>query len=207
MGRLLLILGAALVAYLIPACSDKPAPPLPPLAGDAGGRADVRLVFPDTPPPPQDGPPGARLALSVTDLDFGAVNIGAMAMNAVVVSNTGDLATAPLTVTLGPSADFKSTNNCSGRRLGIGETCAVTMQFVPTSVGQKAITGVVAQAEGAAMSRTFTARGNGRMAPDAGPMDASREAGGADRPPVDSAPADAPRPDAAAPDRPDAAGQ
>jgi hypothetical protein len=197
MARRLLLLGAALIAYLAPGCAETPTVP-----GDGGVRADRPTVFPDTPPPPPDAPPAPRLALSVTDVELGTVAIGSMATNVVVVNNTGDLASAPLTATLGPSADFKFTTNCNGRRLGIGETCVVTLQFVPTSVGAKSITGVVEQTEGAAMSRTFTARGTGRLAPDAGPMDATREAGA-----FDSAPADAPRLDAAA-DRPrDAAGQ
>jgi hypothetical protein len=203
MARRLLVLMAAVAAFLLPACSETPPPP--PASGDGGGRADVRTVFPDTPPPSPDGPLAARLLLSVMDLDLGTVNIGAMATNVVVVTNAGDLASAPLSAMVGPTADFKSTSNCNGRRLGIGETCVVTMQFVPTSVGPKAVTGVVSQAEGATMSRTFTARGTGRLAPDAG-MDATREVGGSDGAP-DRTPADAPRPDAGADARPDATGQ
>ena len=194
--RFLLFAGA-----LLAACSGSSTDPIdaPPRTADAPADIVRPADKPPLPPLP-DGPPAARLMLSLTDLDLGTVNIGAMATNVVVVTNIGDLASAPLAVAVPASADFTSTTNCSARRLGIGETCAVTMQFVPTSVGAKTTTRTVTQMEGNPMPLTFTARGTGRLAPDAGPLDATR-GGGTDGAP-DASP-DAPRPDAAPPpDRP-----
>jgi hypothetical protein len=122
------------------------------------------------------------------------VNLGSQATNVVVVSNTGDLATAPLTASVTAGADFEATNNCAGRSLGIGETCVVTLRFAPISVGPKAATGQVSQTGGTPLA--FSARGTGRLGPDAGARDA-----GADVPPearpADAAAGDAQRPDTA----------
>jgi hypothetical protein len=136
----------------------------------------------DAPLPPPSGPPGARaprLMLSMSDVDFGTVNIGAPAATGiVVVMNTGDLGSGPLAVMVGASGDFQARNNCQGRRLGLGETCVVTLQFAPTSPGAKMVTGKVSQSEGEPMALAFTARGTGRVAPDAAPVEAGRDGGG-----------------------------
>ena len=160
----------------------------------------VDTVTRDAGPAPRaaDGPPAARLALSVAELDLGTVNLGSQATSAVVVSNTGDLATAPLAASVTAGADFQATNNCTGRRLGIGETCVVTLQFAPTSVGPKTATGQVSQTGGTPLA--FNARGTGRLAPDAGAQDARPDVPPEARP-ADAAPGDAQRPDAAADQR------
>ena len=175
MTRHLLIVGAAVAVFLL-ACSG----------GGSGGVADGGAAR-DAPAgstgdrtattPSPDGPPAPRLELSDTDIDFGTVNIGATGVRVVVVTDTGDQPTAPLSVTMGPAADFKATNNCDGRRLGIGETCVITLQFLPMSTGIKTISGVVRQSQGPEMSRTFAGHGTGRLAPDAGLPDAGGEAG------------------------------
>jgi hypothetical protein len=191
-ARLALVLGAAALG----GCSTPDA--LGP-DGSAPERDGARDTAPDTAPAtaaprPPDGAPAARLALSLAELDLGTVNIGNQATNVVVVTNTGDRASAPLAASVAAAADFQASNNCAGRRLGIGETCAVTVQFVPTSVGAKTTMGQVAQTEGDTAALTFRARGTGRLAPDAGAPEAGRDAG-PDVPP-EVRPADAGVPEA-----------
>jgi hypothetical protein len=186
-------IGAA--ALLAAACTSAPTPPgRAPDAGrsrDAGRLLDAPAV--NTPPAPRapDGAPAARLTLSTTDLDVGTINIGAQGTGVVVVTNVGDLPSAPLAASLAAAADFQATHNCA-RRLGIGETCVVTVRFSPTTVGAKTTTGQVSQTEGDTRPLTFNARATGRLAPDAGP-DAAREAG-ADAPPRDATPTSDARP-------------
>jgi hypothetical protein len=158
-----------------------------PAAGDAAAPPP-KLDAPLPSPPP--GPRAPRLALSVTDVDLGNVNIGTTsAPGIVVVTNTGDAASGPLAVSLAGPPEFTSTTNCTGRRLGLGETCVVTLRFAPTAMGVRTSMGKVSQTEGAAMELTFTTRGNGRLAPDGGP---------------DAPPDTAPRPDGAPDTAPDA---
>jgi hypothetical protein len=182
----------ALVLVALGGCATQEA--LGPDGGAPERDAARDTAAPDTGPAtaaprPPDGAPAARLALSVAELDLGTVNIGSQASSVVVVTNTGNRASAPLAASVAAAGDFQSSNNCAGRRLGIGETCAVTLQFVPTSVGAKTTMGQVAQTEGDTTALTFRARGTGRLAPDAGALDAGRDAG-ADVPP-EARPADA----------------
>jgi hypothetical protein len=72
--------------------------------------------------------------------------------------------------------DFRGRSNCAGRRLTAGETCVVTIDFQPTTVGAKMATGQVTQTEGAPMPVSFTVRGAGRLPPDAAPDMAPRDA-------------------------------
>ena len=94
-----------------------------------------------------------------------------------------------LTATLPAGGDIQATSNCPGRRLGIGETCAVSLRFTPTSVGAKMASGQVAQTAGDVAPLPFSARGTGRLAPAAAPSDATRDAGLPEAP-VDAAPGD-----------------
>jgi hypothetical protein len=186
-----LVLGAALAACggstsggVGDAARDTGAPP-----ADAPAAPPPKLDAPLPSPPP--GPRAPRLALSVTDVDLGNVNIGTTsAPGIVVVMNTGDAASGPLAVSLTGPPEFTSTTNCTGRRLGLGETCVVTLRFAPTAMGVRSAMGKVSQTEGAPMEQPFTVHGNGRIAPDGGP----------DAPPADTAP----RPDAAPETAPDA---
>jgi hypothetical protein len=171
---LLSLVGAAIFGPL--ACGDVAvsAPDAREVVRDAPADTGEPDRLPPRPRSP-DGPPAARLMLSATDLDFGTVNIGNQATSVVVVTNTGDLPGGPLSAALAATSDFAATHNCGGRRLGIGETCVVTVRFAPTSTGVKTTTGQVNHPGGDPERLGFTVRGTGRLAPDAGPQDAARE--------------------------------
>ena len=111
------------------------------------------------------------------DVDVGTVAIGATGTGFVVVSNNGDAPSGPLAVMVTAPPDFHPRNNCMARRLGPGETCVVTLDFQPSSVGMKTATGNVHQTEGDQTPLNFTGHGVGRLAPDAGP-DVARDLGG-----------------------------
>jgi hypothetical protein len=171
-----------LLALLLAACSS----------GSSGRRADGSIVDApvtmgtdaavDGPKKLDGGPPGVpapRLGLSTMDVDVGTVNIGATGTGFVVVSNNGDAPSGPLAVMVNAPPDFHPRNNCMTRRLGPGETCVVTLDFQPTSVGMKTATGKVNQTEGDQTPLNFTAHGVGRLPPDAGP-DVPRDVAGAE---------------------------
>lgn len=147
-------------------------------AGDGQGTAeagpsDMRATGDSTSGPPTAS--GPRLTGSVTEIDFGAVPLGTLVTNFLVVTNGGGTQSAPLAAMLPMTADFRARTNCSGRRLASQETCVVTIEFQPTTVGPKMAAGQVSQAEGTPMPVSYTVRGAGRIPPDAAP-DVARDA-------------------------------
>ena len=150
------------------------------LGADAGAPepdAARRRRTPDTAAPrprpaPPDGPPGARLVLSVTDLDFGTVNIGAQATNVVVVTNIGDPGQRPAGGERGRRRRFPGHQQLRrpppGHRRDLRRHGAVRPHL-----GRRQDDHRPGQPDrGRPQPSTFTARGTGRLAPDAGAQDA-----------------------------------
>jgi hypothetical protein len=125
-------------------------------------------------------PPGPRLLAAPAEVDFGTVNIGSPARElAVVITNAGDAPTAALSTQLMAVPALRLRSNCDGRALMPEETCVVTARFEPTAVGPQLASGSVDDGAGGSDPVMFTARGVGRVGPDAGVVDAAvpREAG------------------------------
>jgi hypothetical protein len=140
-------------------------------------------VVPDGTGAPPDFPvlpPGPRLLVAPAEVDFGNVNIGAPARELpVVITNAGDMPTAPLSAQLMAVPSLRLHSNCQGRSLMPEETCVVTAQFEPTAVGPQQASAVVDDGAGGSEPVMFTAKGVGRVGPDAGAVDVAlpREAG------------------------------
>jgi len=166
-----------ILCLLVGACSSAPrrsgdsgpGDPTP----DAGGMPPAPGVDAAAGPPYVDPPPGtpaAKLMGFPLDLDFGTVAMGsAVRSNAVTITNVGDAPSRPLEATLTPAPDLRLTSNCPRRQLRPGETCVVTAEFEPRSIGMSMASGSVDDGAGGAAPVTFMARGVGRVAPDAGP--------------------------------------
>ncbi len=68
---------------------------------------------------------------------YGAVTPGQTASNTFTLKNSGGSATGMLSVSLSGSSAFSITSNaCSGTALGKGKSCAVTVQYAPTTAGE-----------------------------------------------------------------------
>jgi hypothetical protein len=166
-----------ILCLLVGACSSAPRrsgdsgpdDPTP----DAGGTpvtpgVDAAGAPPFVDPPP--GTPAAKLMGFPLDLDFGTVAMGAAPRsNAITITNIGDAPSRPLEATLNSAPDLRLTSNCKGRQLRPGETCVVTAEFEPRSIGMSMASGSVDDGAGGAAPVAFMARGVGRLAPDAGP--------------------------------------
>src|SRR5262249_3248334 len=81
----------------------------------------------------------ASYSLSTTNLDFGAVAVGATKSLPIVITNTGDAAGSP---NFSGGAPFDPTNfggsqNCAGKTFAPGDSCMFTYEFHPTTPGAK----------------------------------------------------------------------
>ena len=85
------------------------------------------------------GQPGATL--NASSLQFGTIGVGGRsAAQTVTVTDTGQGPLAISSATIGGAyaADFqKSSDSCSGQTLAVGATCAVSIEFVPSSDGTR----------------------------------------------------------------------
>ena len=76
------------------------------------------------------------LAFTPSSHDYGQVTTGQTASQAFTLTNSGGQATGRLKVTLTGAAGFSITGDrCSGRSLGPGKSCTVSVGFAPTSLG------------------------------------------------------------------------
>ncbi len=166
---------------------DRPAGKMPDAAGQIKGGSDAAGQGADVPgapslptPPPQAGPAAPRLTLSAAALEFGTQTIGATgAAMSITVTNMGSAAAEGATVTLA-EPEFRLTTTCMpGRRLGVLETCSVSVFFEPRSAGAKRATITVQDKTKGAAPLTIAATGTGRTPPDAGVVDAGLDAAGA----------------------------
>jgi hypothetical protein len=97
---------------------------------DATGRAAIAtyLLYPDAATQPYS-------ALSAGSLNFGTLNVGASATQAVTVTNVGPTALTGAVVQANPSAvGVTQTNDC-GATLASLASCTITVTFAPTAAG------------------------------------------------------------------------
>jgi hypothetical protein len=82
---------------------------------------------------------GPSLAITSAKSDLGTVPVGTTgAATAFTVTNTGDLATGPLTVSASSAEFVISGNTCAGFSLAPQGSCTVSLALKPTSIGVKA---------------------------------------------------------------------
>ncbi len=98
------------------------------MAGDAVGMVSATLMGIAIDPP--------RLAISPDTSNFGAVAVGLMSSEvSFVVSNVGGQDSGVVSVMTG-SAQFQITSNaCQNKALKPGDTCSVSVRFVPGTTG------------------------------------------------------------------------
>ena len=76
------------------------------------------------------------LAFSPAPFSFGTIANGATASKTLTLTNTGGSASASLVITLPGASAFRLTaDGCTGRSLGPGKSCSVTVTYSPTSDG------------------------------------------------------------------------
>lgn len=95
----------------------------------AGGQATVSLSGTGAPP--------AAIVLSPVALTFPATTVGATsAVQNIALSNTGGVASAIASITVG--GDFQLAANTCGSTLAAGTGCTVSIAFAPTASGSRA---------------------------------------------------------------------
>ena len=79
-------------------------------------------------------PAAPVMTLSPTSLTFAAQAVAtASAAQSITVTNSGN---ASLTITqITPPANFTETDNCAGSAIAVGNSCAVQVEFLPTTTG------------------------------------------------------------------------
>jgi hypothetical protein len=79
---------------------------------------------------------GPMLAFTPSPYDYGQVAVGHTASQTFTLANSGGKGSGKLSVTLSGSAAFTITGKtCTGKSLGPGKSCTVTVQFAPASNG------------------------------------------------------------------------
>ena len=77
-----------------------------------------------------------EIALSVTNVDFGAVPPGEQRQQSVTVTNSGDLDVAVPPIVLSGDAAFSlESDTCTGVTLAAAGTCSFAIAFAPTALG------------------------------------------------------------------------
>ena len=81
------------------------------------------------------GPP--KISVSPTSVNFGNVNVGSTSEKTVTIRNKGksDLVISSINIAGANASDFSQTNDCT--TIPIGNSCTVTVTFVPTSKGKR----------------------------------------------------------------------
>jgi hypothetical protein len=102
--------------------------------------------------------------------DYGAVSPGQTASQTFTLTNSGGSASGMLTAALsGSTALTKTADGCTGTSLGPGKSCAVTVQYAPTTAGQTDTGTLAASGKKVAASASITLTGSG--AGTSGPPD------------------------------------
>jgi hypothetical protein len=138
------------------------------VGGSGGASVSVALSGTGRAEAPTTTAPPARpvLSASPSSLDFGTVFVGAAASpQTITVRNTGNAATTPAgTVTGADASDFALTvNGCSGRSLGAGGSCTLTVTFTPVAAGARSATVTITGSGGASATARLT--GTGQLNP------------------------------------------
>jgi Abnormal spindle-like microcephaly-assoc'd, ASPM-SPD-2-Hydin len=104
-----------------------------------------------------------RLTVSLRDIAFGRVAVGARASRTVTITNTCDRATEPLQFAGLASAFSVSFDTCTGTRLAPGSTCRFSVSFMPQAAGPS--TGNVAIVGSQGGQIVLTVSGTGEAGP------------------------------------------
>lgn len=117
---------------------------------------------PASEPPPADEPE-PRISVDVSNLDFGAVDVGEVAEQTAEVRNVGD-GTLSGEITLSGSAAYELTAGSGSFSLGEGATREVTVRFAPEDEGAaEAELRIMHGADNEASPVTVPAIGEGRI--------------------------------------------
>jgi len=74
------------------------------------------------------------LSFTPSSWTAGPIDSGTTTTQAFTLTNTGDKASGAITITLPGSAAFTATaDTCTGRSLGPGKSCSITVQYAPAS--------------------------------------------------------------------------
>ncbi len=124
------------------------------IAGEPGGTLTVDLMG-------NGLTPGDLVVTSGDTVAFGNELITmATDYETVTVQNTGDTATAALTVQLGDATSYSKTNDtCHGAPLGAGQSCSVQVRFNPTAVGATPSTLSIRESAEVGVAVTLTGTG------------------------------------------------
>jgi hypothetical protein len=117
-------------------------------------------------PPDDSGPGAANLTVDMPSIDFGDVIAGHSSMPTVLtVRNTGGSDSGPLSVSLGGDAAnsfaLGADGNCSGSKLSAGQSCAISISFMPDRSGALRATVEVAGTPGGDITVILTGSGLG----------------------------------------------
>ncbi len=128
------------------------------IAGEPGGTLTVDLMG-------NGLTPGDLVVTSGDTVAFGNELITmATDYETVTVQNTGDTATAALTVQLGDATSYSKTNDtCHGAPLGAGQTCSVQVRFNPTAVGATPSTLSIRESSEVGVAVTLTGTGTAQV--------------------------------------------
>jgi Glycosyl hydrolases family 18 len=124
--------------------------------------------------PPQAAGSPAALTWSVTQYDFGSVPVGQTPSQTFTLTNTGDISSGMIAVSMSGSTVFTITaDGCTGKALGADESCNVTIQYPPiNTIGDESILAAIGQGSSSRMSLY----GNSGDNPVLGPENNSGEA-------------------------------
>ena len=127
------------------------------------GSIDGDAELPDGDLPDGEVLTPAMLAMTPTMQEFGSVVMGAQSAEVRFdVSNGGGMAAGALTVALAgaDAAHFTiSSDTCAGIPLGGAASCAVTLRFIPTTMGAKTAMLTVGGTPGGSVNATLTGTG------------------------------------------------
>src|SRR5262249_60091471 len=77
--------------------------------------------------------------------DYGTVKVGDKPVQTFAVKNSGGTASGALTISVSGSSAFSITSDaCTGTALGKGKSCAVSVEFAPSTAGQSETATLVA---------------------------------------------------------------
>jgi len=133
----------------------------------AAAAATLALLVPEA--AQAGGPPAIAWSPTTSGgtFDHGAIVVGETASQAFTLTNTGGSATARLSISLSGSEAFSITSDaCTGTSIGKRKSCAVTVEYAPTTVGQSDTATLSASGKKAAARASITHIGSGAGTPD-----------------------------------------
>jgi hypothetical protein len=109
------------------------------------------------------------LAWSPSGHDYGTIGAGTTAAQEFTLTNSGGSASGALTIALsgsGSAAFSITADACTGTALGKGKSCAVTVEYAPTTAGQSDTATLTASGKKPSVSASVTLTGSGAGTPD-----------------------------------------